>query len=120
MLLKDRLGDLSLRPRRHRDRGRSILVGKQWVITARRELHRYDRPLPTRNLAGKVRQADIVVAASGKAEMIKAIGSNPGATVSDVGTTRVIRDGKKNCSAMSTSRQRPQVAGAITPSPWRR
>jgi methylenetetrahydrofolate dehydrogenase (NADP+)/methenyltetrahydrofolate cyclohydrolase len=43
----------------------------------------------TRDLAGVVRQADIVVAAIGRAAMIEPEWVRPGATVIDVGTTRV-------------------------------
>ena len=49
----------------------------------------------TRNLADNVRQADIVIAATGRAGMVKGDWIKPGATVIDVGTTRAIVDGKK-------------------------
>ena len=71
----------------------------------------------TRNLADKVRQADIVVAASGQAEMIKGDWIKPGATVIDVGTTRVIRDGKRKLIGDVDFASAVSVAGAITPVP---
>jgi methylenetetrahydrofolate dehydrogenase (NADP+)/methenyltetrahydrofolate cyclohydrolase len=116
MLLKDQLGDLS-----GLDAiviGRSILVGKpmaQLLLGANCTVTiAHSR---TRNLADKVRQADIVVAASGQAEMIKGDWIKPGAAVIDVGTTRVIRDGKKKLLGDVDFASASQVAGAITPVP---
>ncbi len=116
MLLKGQLGDLS-----GLDAiviGRSILVGKpmgQLLLGANCTVTiAHSR---TRNLADKVRQADIVVAASGQAEMIKGDWIKPGATVIDVGTTRVIRDGKKKLLGDVDFASASQVAGAITPVP---
>jgi methylenetetrahydrofolate dehydrogenase (NADP+)/methenyltetrahydrofolate cyclohydrolase len=116
MLLKDQLGNLS-----GLDAiviGRSILVGKpmgQLLLGANCTVTiAHSR---TRNLADKVRQADIVVAASGQAEMIKGDWIKPGATVIDVGTTRVIRDGKKKLLGDVDFASASQVAGAITPVP---
>ncbi len=67
----------------------------------------------TRDLASAVRRADIVVAAVGRAEMVRPDWIKPGATVIDVGINRV--DGRlvgdvdyAGCAA---------VAGAITPVP---
>ncbi len=114
MLLKDQLGDLS-----GLDAiviGRSILVGKpmgQLLLGANCTVTiAHSR---TRNLAE--RQADIVVAASGQAEMIKSDWIKPDATVIDVGTTRVIRDGKKKLLGDVDFASGSQVAGAITPVP---
>ena len=116
MLLKDQIGDLS-----GLDAiviGRSILVGQpmgQLLLGANCTVTiAHSR---TRNLADKVRQADIVVAASGQAEMIKGDWIKPGATVIDVGTTRVIRDGKKKLLGDVDFASASQVAGAITPVP---
>ncbi len=116
MLLKDQLGDLS-----GLDAiviGRSILVGKpmgQLLLGANCTVTMAHSR--TRNLADKVRQADIVVAASGQGEMIKGDWIKPGATVIDVGTTRVIRDGKKKLLGDIDFASASQVAGAITPVP---
>jgi methylenetetrahydrofolate dehydrogenase (NADP+)/methenyltetrahydrofolate cyclohydrolase len=116
MLLKDQIGDLS-----GLDAiviGRSILVGKpmaQLLLGANCTVTiAHSR---TRYLADKVRQADIVVAAAGQAEMIKGDWIKPGATVIDVGTTRVMRDGKPKLLGDVDFASASQVAGAITPVP---
>ena len=116
MLLKDQIGELA-----GLDAiviGRSILVGQpmgQLLLGANCTVTiAHSR---TRNLADKVRQADIVVAAAGQAEMIKGDWIKPGATVIDVGTTRVIRDGKKRLLGDVDFASASQVAGAITPVP---
>ncbi|WP_310469029.1 bifunctional methylenetetrahydrofolate dehydrogenase/methenyltetrahydrofolate cyclohydrolase FolD [Sphingomonas sp.] len=72
----------------------------------------------TRDLPEVVRRADIVVAAVGRAEMIKGDWIKPGATVIDVGINRVPGDGGKgrlvgDVEFASVS----EVAGAITPVP---
>ena len=116
MLLKDQIGDLS-----GLDAiviGRSILVGKpmaQLLLGANCTVTiAHSR---TRTLADKVRQADIVVAAAGQAEMIKGDWIKPGATVIDVGTTRVMRDGKPKLLGDVDFASASLVAGAITPVP---
>jgi methylenetetrahydrofolate dehydrogenase (NADP+)/methenyltetrahydrofolate cyclohydrolase len=53
----------------------------------------------------------------GQAEMIKGDWIKPGATVIDVGTTRVIRDGKKKLLGDVDFASASQVAGTITPVP---
>ena len=94
MLLKDAVGDL--RGKNAVVVGRSNLMGKpmaQLLLGADCTVTiAHSR---TTDLAGVCRQADILVAAVGRAEMIKGDWLKPGATVIDVGTTRVIRDGKK-------------------------
>jgi methylenetetrahydrofolate dehydrogenase (NADP+)/methenyltetrahydrofolate cyclohydrolase len=68
----------------------------------------------TRDLAAQVRQADIVVAAVGKAGLVTADMIKPGATVIDVGMNRSADGrlcGDVDFAAVS------QVAGAITPVP---
>jgi methylenetetrahydrofolate dehydrogenase (NADP+)/methenyltetrahydrofolate cyclohydrolase len=71
----------------------------------------------TKDLPGVVRQADIVVAAVGRPEMVKGDWIKPGATVIDVGINRIERDGKQvlvgDCDYASCA----AVAGAITPVP---
>ena len=116
MLLKDQIGDLS-----GLDAiviGRSILVGKpmaQLLLGANCTVTiAHSR---TRNLADKVRQADIVVAAAGEAEMIKGDWIKPGATVIDVGTTRVMRDGQPKLLGDVDFAAASRLAGAITPVP---
>lgn len=116
MLLKSRLGNLS-----GLDAivvGRSILVGKPMAQLLLGEsctvTVAHSR---TRDLAAKVRQADIVVAAVGQAEMIRGEWIKPGATVIDVGTSRIERDGKKTLVGDVDYAAALQVAGAITPVP---
>jgi len=88
MLLKDRLGDLA-----GLDAvviGRSNIVGKPMAQLLLQEsctvtiAHSRTRDLPE-----VVRRADIVVAAVGRAEMIKGEWLKPGATVIDVGINRL-------------------------------
>ena len=88
MLLKDRLGSLS-----GLDAvviGRSILVGKPMAQLLLGEsctvTIAHSR---TRDLPDVVRRADIVVAAVGRPEMVKADWIKPGATVIDVGINRL-------------------------------
>ncbi|MHA6327170.1 bifunctional methylenetetrahydrofolate dehydrogenase/methenyltetrahydrofolate cyclohydrolase FolD [Roseivivax sp. CAU 1753] len=74
----------------------------------------------TRDLAGTVRRADIVVAAVGRAEMVKADWVKPGATVIDVGITRIPhpdKPGKTKLLGDVAFDEVHAVAGAITPVP---
>ena len=123
MLLKDRLGSLS-----GLDAvviGRSILVGKPMAQLLLSEsctvTIAHSR---TKNLADVVRRADIVVAAVGRAEMVKGDWLKPGATVIDVGINRV-----PALDAVAAAERKTRlvgdvdfasavaVAGAITPVP---
>lgn len=63
------------------------------------------------------RQADIVVAAVGRAEFVKADWIKPGATVIDVGINAIERDGKRKLVGDVDFAQVESVAGAITPVP---
>lgn len=95
MLLKDRLGDLS-----GKDAvviGRSNIVGKPMAQLLLNEnatvtiAHSRTKDLPE-----VVRRADIVVAAVGRAEMVKGEWIKPGAVVIDVGINRIERgEGEK-------------------------
>jgi len=67
----------------------------------------------TRDLPDVVRRADVVVAAVGRAEMVRGEWIKPGATVIDVGINRV--DGKLVGDVAFA--ESSQVAGAITPVP---
>jgi methylenetetrahydrofolate dehydrogenase (NADP+) / methenyltetrahydrofolate cyclohydrolase len=112
MLLKDRLGDLS--GLEAVVVGRSNIVGKPMAQLLLQEnctvTVAHSR---TRNLADVVRRGDIVVAAVGRAEMIKGDWLKPGATVIDVGINRV--EGKLVGDVAFG--EASQVAGAITPVP---
>jgi methylenetetrahydrofolate dehydrogenase (NADP+)/methenyltetrahydrofolate cyclohydrolase len=67
----------------------------------------------TRDLAGVCRRADILIAAVGRAEMVRGDWVSPGATVIDVGMNRT-DDGLKGDVAFAEA---AEVAGAITPVP---
>ncbi len=74
----------------------------------------------TQNLADVVRQADIIVAAIGKAQFVKADWIKPGATVIDVGTNSIPDATKKSGQRLVGDvdfENAKEVAGAITPVP---
>jgi methylenetetrahydrofolate dehydrogenase (NADP+) / methenyltetrahydrofolate cyclohydrolase len=72
----------------------------------------------TRDLAGIVRRADLVVAAVGRPEMVKGSWIKPGAIVIDVGIQRIATaDGKSRLVGDVAFAEAAQVAGAITPVP---
>ena len=116
MLLKDRLGDLA--GLNAVVVGRSNIVGKPMAQLLLREsctvtiAHSRSRDLPS-----LCRNADILVAAVGRPEMIGADCIKPGATVIDVGINRVERDGKSRLVGDVDFAAASQVAGAITPVP---
>lgn len=88
MLLKDHIGDLS-----GKDAiviGRSILVGKPMAqLLLAQNCTVTIAHSRTRDLKARVQQADIVVAAVGRAEMVKGDWLKPGAVVIDVGINRL-------------------------------
>jgi methylenetetrahydrofolate dehydrogenase (NADP+)/methenyltetrahydrofolate cyclohydrolase len=72
----------------------------------------------TRDLPDVVRRADIVVAAVGRAEMIRGEWIKPGAVVIDVGINRVpTQDGKGRLVGDVAYDEAASVASAITPVP---
>jgi methylenetetrahydrofolate dehydrogenase (NADP+)/methenyltetrahydrofolate cyclohydrolase len=71
----------------------------------------------TADLPGEVRRADIVIAAVGKAEMVRGDWIRPGATVIDVGINRIERDGKAKLVGDVAFDEAVKVAGLITPVP---
>ena len=71
----------------------------------------------TKDLPAVVRQADIVVAAVGRPEMVRGDWIKPGATVIDVGINRIERDGKNKLVGDVCFEEAVKVAGAITPVP---
>ncbi len=119
MLLKDVLGDLS-----GKDAvviGRSILVGKPMAQLLLAEsctvTIAHSR---TRDLPDVVRRADIVVAAVGRPEMVKASWLKRGAVVIDVGINRLApADGAAKGKLVGDVdfAEASQVAAAITPVP---
>ncbi|HEY0549994.1 MAG TPA: tetrahydrofolate dehydrogenase/cyclohydrolase catalytic domain-containing protein [Verrucomicrobiae bacterium] len=74
----------------------------------------------TRNIAEHCRRADILVAAMGVAEFVKANMVKPGATVIDVGVNRIAdlnsKDGSRLVGDVAFAEVQP-VAGKITPNP---
>ena len=72
----------------------------------------------TRELPDVVRRADIVVAAVGRAEMVRGAWIKPGATVIDVGINRVATDdGKGRLVGDVAYNEAAEVAAAISPVP---
>ncbi|MGN6099533.1 MAG: bifunctional methylenetetrahydrofolate dehydrogenase/methenyltetrahydrofolate cyclohydrolase FolD [Devosia sp.] len=120
MLLRDTLG--SLAGKHAVVIGRSNLVGKPMAALLLREnctvTLAHSR---TADLAGVVRQADIVVAAVGRPQMIKGDWIKPGATVIDVGINRIPApergEGKTRLVGDVDYPAAAEVAGAITPVP---
>lgn len=123
MLLKDALGDLS--GLHAVVVGRSNIVGKpmaQLLLAQNCTVtvaHSRSRDLP-----GLCRQADILVAAVGRPEMIRGDWVKPGATVIDVGINRVpssdpvkAAEGRTRLVGDVAYAEAAQVAGAITPVP---
>ncbi len=119
MLLTDRLGDLS--GLEAVVIGRSNIVGKpmaQLLLDANATVTiAHSR---TKDLAAVVRRADIVVAAVGRAEMVKADWLKPGATVIDVGINRLAPEPGADKGRLVGDVDfggASNVAGAITPVP---
>lgn len=119
MLLKDRHGDLS--GMNAVVIGRSNIVGKpmaQLLLDANATVTiAHSR---TKDLPEVVRRADVVVAAVGRAEMVKADWIKPGATVIDVGINRLApADGETKGRLVGDVdfAGAKEVAGAITPVP---
>lgn len=72
----------------------------------------------TRDLPGECRQADILIAAVGRPEMIRGDWIKPGATVIDVGINRIPKDdGKTRLVGDVAFAEAQGVAGLITPVP---
>ena len=117
MMLKDRLGDLS--GLNAVVIGRSNIVGKPLAQLLLREsctvTVAHSR---TRDLPAVARAADILIAAVGRPQMVKADWIKPGATVIDVGINRVEgENGKSRIIGDVDTQGAMPVAGAITPVP---
>ncbi|MBW7835944.1 MAG: bifunctional methylenetetrahydrofolate dehydrogenase/methenyltetrahydrofolate cyclohydrolase FolD [Sphingomonadales bacterium] len=117
MLLKDTLGDLT--GLKAVVVGRSNIVGKPMAqLLVRESCTVTIAHSKTRDLAAECRQADILVAAVGRPEMIRGDWIKPGATVIDVGINRIpAEDGKTRLVGDVCFTEARQVAGAITPVP---
>ena len=117
MLLKAKLGDLS--GKNAVVVGRSNIVGKPMAALLLAEsctvTIAHSR---TQDLAGVCREADILVAAVGRPEMIPGDWVKPGATVIDVGINRIEgEEGKTRLVGDVDYASAEAVAGAITPVP---
>jgi 5,10-methylene-tetrahydrofolate dehydrogenase/methenyl tetrahydrofolate cyclohydrolase len=74
----------------------------------------------TKDLPARCREADVLIAAIGRAEMVKGDWIKPGAFVIDVGTNRVDDPSKEKGYYLTGDvdfEEAKEVAGAITPSP---
>jgi len=98
--------------------GRSNIVGKPMAALLLQEsctvtvVHSR-----TKNIEAICSQADILVAAVGRPEMLDASWVKPGACVIDVGINRVQRDGKNKLVGDVDYDSVSQIAGSITPVP---
>ncbi|NQU61910.1 MAG: bifunctional methylenetetrahydrofolate dehydrogenase/methenyltetrahydrofolate cyclohydrolase FolD [Rhodospirillales bacterium] len=120
LMLKDTLGDLT--GKRALILGRSNIVGKPMASLLLAEsctvsiAHSRTEDLPER-----CREADILVAAVGRPEMVRGDWIKPGATVIDVGINRVDApekgEGKTRLVGDVNFEEASKVAGAITPVP---
>ena len=120
MLLKDVVGDLS--GKRALILGRSNIVGKPMAALLLAEnctvTLAHSR---TQDLEARCREADILVAAVGRPQMVKGDWIKPGATVIDVGINRIPApekgEGKTRLVGDVDYDSAAAVAGAITPVP---
>ncbi len=101
--------------------GRSNIVGKPMVqLLLAEQCTVTIAHSRTRDLPGRCRQADILVAAVGRAQMIRGDWIKPGAIVIDVGINRLMSaDGHSKARLVGdvAFEEARQVAGAITPVP---
>ncbi len=117
MLLKDQLGDLS--GKNAVVVGRSNIVGKPMgSLLLAQSCTVTIAHSRTRDLAGICREADILVAAVGRPQMIPGDWIKPGAVVIDVGINRIEgKEGKTRLVGDVDFDSASAVAGAITPVP---
>ncbi len=119
LLLRDALGEGGLKGARAVVLGRSNIVGKPMaallLLSDCTVTVAHSR---TRDLPAVCREADILVAAVGRAEMVPGEWVKPGAAVIDVGINRVdTPDGKGRLVGDVAYDAAAEVAGAITPVP---
>lgn len=117
LMLKDHLGNLN--GKNAVVVGRSNIVGKPMAMLLLGEnctvTVAHSR---TQNIEAVCREADILVAAVGRPEMVKGSWIKPGATVIDVGINRIPKeDGKSRLVGDVAFDEAKEVAGAITPVP---
>ena len=119
MMIKDQLGE-DLSGKQALVIGRSNIVGKPMAALLLKEhctvTIAHSR---TQDLVGEARRADILVAAVGRAQMVKGDWIKEGAVVIDVGMNRLPPNGEgkfKLCGDVDFEAAK-EVAGAITPVP---
>ena len=116
LILRDRLGDLA--GKRAIVIGRSNIVGKPMVallLAANATVTVAHSRSP--DLPALCREADIVVAAVGKAQLVKGDWLKPGAIVLDVGINRITEGDKTHLVGDVDFASAVETAGAITPVP---
>jgi methylenetetrahydrofolate dehydrogenase (NADP+)/methenyltetrahydrofolate cyclohydrolase len=105
--------------------GRGDIVGKPMAAMLCQKSPRANATVTvchsrTRDIMGHCRRADIIVAAMGVAEFLKADMVKPGAVVIDVGVNRIkdpaAKDGTRLVGDVDFARVQP-IAGKITPNP---
>jgi methylenetetrahydrofolate dehydrogenase (NADP+) / methenyltetrahydrofolate cyclohydrolase len=100
--------------------GRGLTVGRPLGLMLTRRSENATVTLchtGTRDLAGHVRQADIVVAAAGVPGIVTADMVRPGAAVLDVGVSRVPGEDGKGRIAGDVAADVAEVAGWVSPNP---
>jgi methylenetetrahydrofolate dehydrogenase (NADP+)/methenyltetrahydrofolate cyclohydrolase len=100
--------------------GRGLTVGRPLGLMLTRRSENATVTLchtGTRDLAGHVRQADIVVAAAGVPGIVTADMVRPGAAVLDVGVSRVTGEDGKGRIAGDVAADVADVAGWVSPNP---
>ena len=119
LLLRDTLGRDGLKGARAVVVGRSNIVGKPMAaLLLLSDCTVTIAHSKTRDLGALCREADILVAAIGRPEMVPGNWVKPGATVIDVGINRVdTPDGKGRLVGDVAYEAAAEVAGAITPVP---
>jgi methylenetetrahydrofolate dehydrogenase (NADP+)/methenyltetrahydrofolate cyclohydrolase len=117
MLLREYAGDLT--GKRAVIVGRSNIVGKPMAhLLLGQHCTVTIAHSRTRDLPAVCREADVLVAAVGRAEMVRGDWVKPGATVLDVGINRIeAAEGKSRLVGDVAFEEARQVAGAITPVP---
>jgi methylenetetrahydrofolate dehydrogenase (NADP+)/methenyltetrahydrofolate cyclohydrolase len=117
MLLREFAGDLT--GQRAVIVGRSNIVGKPMAhLLLGQHCTVTVAHSRTRDLPSECRRADILVAAVGRAEMVRGDWIKPGATVLDVGINRIeTPEGKNRLVGDVAFDEARKVAGAITPVP---
>jgi len=100
--------------------GRGLTVGRPLGLMLTRRSENATVTLchtGTRDLAGHVRQADIVVAAAGVPGIVTADMVRPGAAVLDVGVSRITGEDGKGRIAGDVAADVAEVAGWVSPNP---